>query len=83
MMPDLIPDLTPDLTIDRLVLELPGFDAQRAARLAACIGEALAGGLAPRPAQHAMLSATIDPDAGETDAQLAARIATLLLQRIG
>ena len=75
--------MTDALAIDRLILEVPGLDAERAATLAERIGLALAGGLAVLPADVDRLAVQLDAIEDEPDALLAGRIAAALLRRIG
>jgi hypothetical protein len=70
------------LAIDRLVLDMPGLDAARGARLAERIGAALAGRLTAS-GDLADVAVQIDAIDGETDERLAARIAAALLRQIG
>lgn len=68
------------VTIDRLVLELPGVDAQAARALALGIADHLAG--AAIDGEHAYLSMTVDPALAAEPQRLAAHIVQTL-QRIG
>jgi hypothetical protein len=73
--------VTGGATIDRLVLELPGWDKGEARALAIGIGERLsAAGL---DGEHWALSMTLDAAAGSTPERLAASIVETLLERIG
>jgi hypothetical protein len=71
--------MTGELSIDRLILDMPGLDAEHAVALAGRIGE----GLADSSGDFASLSVQLDSVPGETPERLAARIVAALLQRIG
>jgi len=71
-----------DVTIGRLVLELPGMDADAARALALGVAEGLAG--AAIAGDHETLKVEVDPAAAaKTPAGLSAHIVQTLLQRIG
>ena len=70
-----------DVAIDRLVLDIPGFDPAQGQALALGIANALSRDA--KPGEHAHAVVTLDrPDALPT-AQLAARIAAALRQQFG
>lgn len=69
------------VSIDRLILDLPGMDAEAARALALGIAEGLAG--AGLNANHAGLSVTVEPALAAQPQRLAAHIVQTLLQRIG
>jgi hypothetical protein len=78
-MSDSVPDKSPDVRIDRLVLDIPGFDPAQVQGLAAAIGERLArAGLS---GEHARIGITLGPQGG-SQADLAARIVAALMQRL-
>jgi hypothetical protein len=70
-----------DVTIDRLVLDLPGMDADAARALALGVAEGLAG--AQVCGEHEHLAVSVDPAAAAAPGALAAHIVQSLLQRIG
>jgi hypothetical protein len=70
-----------DVAIDRLVLELPGLDAEAAHAVALGVAEGLAS--AGLTGTHTAVPLVIDPRPGEAPDRLAARIVQSLLQRIG
>ena len=71
-----------DVIIDRLVLELPGMDADAARALALGVAESLAA--ADLAGDHDRLTVIVDPAmASEGAAGLAAHIVQSLLRRIG
>jgi hypothetical protein len=63
-----------DLAIDRLILDVPGLDAERARRLAERIGAGLAG----TSGAFRSLSVQLDEIADESEEALAARIVLAL-----
>ena len=68
-----------EVKIDRLVLDIPGFDPERAGPLAAQVGERLArAGLS---GDHAKIGITLGP-VGGSEAELAARIVAALMERL-
>jgi len=68
-----------EVTIDRLVLDIPGFDPAQAAGLASDMAERLArAGLS---GEHARIGVTLGP-LGVSQAELGARIAAALMQRL-
>ncbi len=73
------PDKPAEVTIDRLVLDIPGLDPAQAAGLASDVAERLArSGLA---GERARVGITLGP-VGGNQAELAARIAAALMQRL-
>jgi len=73
------PDKAAEVTIDRLVLDIPGLDPAQAAGLASDVAERLArAGLA---GEHARVGVTLGP-VGGSQAELAARIAAALMERL-
>jgi len=73
------PDKPAEVTIDRLVFDIPGLDSAQAAGLASDVAERLAGaGLA---GDHARVGVTLGP-VGGSQAELGARIAAALMQRL-
>jgi hypothetical protein len=69
-----------DVTIDRLVLELPGMDADAARALALGVAEGLAA--ADLTGDHDRFTVVVDPASAGTTG-LAAHIVQSLLRRIG
>jgi hypothetical protein len=68
-----------DVVIDRLVFDIPGLGVEEAKALAAGIGERLARtGLS---GEHARVGVTLGP-VGGSQADLAARIAAALMERL-
>jgi len=72
-------DKAPEVHIDRLVLEIPGFDPAQAQVLALGIGERLAS--AGLSGEHAKIGITLGPIGG-SQADLAARIVAALMERL-
>ncbi len=71
-----------EVAIDRLVLDLPGLDAQTARALALGIADGLAG--ARLRGDHERLTITLDATAADgAPGDLAAQIVYALLSRIG
>jgi hypothetical protein len=70
-----------EVTIDRLMLALPGLDADAARSLALGIADGLSG--ADIEGDHGMLSVTVDPAVAAQPDRLAAQIVQTLLRRIG
>jgi hypothetical protein len=68
-----------ELAIDRLLLEVPGLDAERARRLAECIAAGLAGASGEFP----VLSVRLDEVADEAPEAMAARIVAALRGGMG
>jgi hypothetical protein len=68
--------MTDDVSIDRLVLDIPGLNAEQAARVARRVGERLAGA----SGSFDTLSVTVEDGDPE---RLADRIVAALLRRIG
>ena len=66
--------MSSDLAIDRLILDVPGLDAERARRLAERIGAGLAGA----SGEFRSLSVQLDQIADEPEEALAARIVIAL-----
>jgi hypothetical protein len=73
------PDASADVAIDRLVLDIPGLDPTWAAGLASDIAERLAR--AGLNGKHDRIGITLGP-VGGSQAELAARIAAALMQRL-
>ena len=69
----------PEVKIDRLILDIPGFDPAQARALVSDIGERLArAGLS---GEHARIGITLGP-VGGSQGDLAARIVAALMQRL-
>jgi hypothetical protein len=74
-----VPTATPALTIDRLIFDVPGLAPADAAAIAQAVGERLArAGIKDAPPK---IGITLGPIGG-SHAELAARIAAALLERL-
>ncbi len=77
--PAAAPAVTPAVTIDRLILDIPGLTQTEAEAIAHEVGERLArAGISNAPPR---IGITLGPIGGSR-AQLAARIAAVLLERL-
>lgn len=72
-------DNAAEVKIDRLVFDIPGLDPSQASALAQNIGERLAS--AGLSGEHGRIGITLGPIGG-SQAELAARIAAALIERL-